>query len=135
MPRRLVVAGIVITAVGLAMLAYLDPVIRIILFGQSGVGSLGGTQFVRNGTLSGNFSGSGNFAGRGAGGTNSVVSVATIVVFVVAVIGLLLTIAGSFATGKGIPTGAGPSPAAGNPAYYGRNPNFCAGSFSLDNRY
>lgn len=112
MPRRLVVAGIVITAVGLAMLAYLDPVIRFTLFGQSGVSSLGGVQSVRNGTLPGNFSGSGNLAGRGAGGTGSLASVATIVVFVVAVIGLLLTIAGSFAAGKAIPTSAGPAPAA-----------------------
>jgi hypothetical protein len=115
MPRRLVAAGIVVTAIGLTMLASLDPVFRTLLFGQGGAGSIGGVQLTRTGSLSGNISGVATLADGGARGTSSVVSVVTIVVFVVAVIGLLLTIAGSFATGKGIPTGAGPSPAAAEP--------------------
>jgi hypothetical protein len=119
MPRRLVVAGIVIMAAGLAMMAYLDPIIRIIFFGQGGLGLVGGggTNFTRTGfavTIPGaNFSNTFSGFGRGASGsTTSLVSVATIIVFVATVIGLLLTIAGSFAAGRGIPTPAGPAPAA-----------------------
>lgn len=113
--KKLVIAGIVITGVGLALLGYLDPVIRIIFFGQPGLGLAGGspTATGTNG-FAGNFTGGvRQFAGRAAGpGTASLVSVATIIVFVATVIGLLLTIAGSFAAGRPFPTGAGPSPAA-----------------------
>lgn len=112
MPRKLVLAGIVITGAGLALLGYLDPVIRIIFFGQTGLGLAGGGgAFTRTGTFVGNFTGgNGRFVGRGA--TTSVVSVATIIVFVATVVGLLLTIAGSFATGRPMAAGAGPAPAA-----------------------
>lgn len=117
MPKRLVVAGIVIMGIGLALLGYLDPVIRIIFFGPTGAGLSGGTSFTRTGsafTFSGStFTGGGGGLGRGAAaGTTSLVSVVTIIVFVATVVGLLLTIAGSFATGRPMPTGAGPGPAA-----------------------
>jgi hypothetical protein len=115
MPRRLVVAGIVIIGVGLAMLAYLDPDVRILFFGQTGAGLGGGSTFTRTGfavTIPGaNFSS--GFTGRGTAlGTTSLTTVLTIIVFVATVIGLLLTIAGSFASGGSIPTGASPGPAA-----------------------
>jgi len=120
MPRRLVVVGIVIMTVGLASLAYLDPVIRIIFFGASGSGLAGGgaSSFTRTGfavTVPGaNFSN--DFVQRGpGGGTTSLASLGTIIVFVATVIGLLLTIAGSFAAGKTTPSRPGPTPAAKSP--------------------
>lgn len=118
MSRRLVIAGIATMAVGLALLAYLDPVIRIIFFGRPGLGPAGQSAVTRTAAFLGNLTGgSSQFLGRGAAsGTTSLVSVATIVVFVATVIGLLLTIAGSFAAGKPMPTGVGPGPAASNPS-------------------
>jgi hypothetical protein len=119
MPRRLVIAGVAVTGVGLILLGYLDPVIRVLFFGPSALGAGGGfaggaTSFTRTGVFTGNFTGGfTTLSGRGAAaGTTSLVSVATIIVFVATVIGLLLTIAGSFATGKAMPTVAGPAPAA-----------------------
>jgi len=119
MPRRLVVSGVVITGIGLILLGYFDPVIRVLFFGPSALGVGGGfsggvTTFTRTGVSTGSLTGS--FAtsfGRGAAaGTTSLASVATIIVFAATVIGLLLTIAGSFAAGKAMPTVAGPAPAA-----------------------
>jgi len=119
MPRRLVIAGVVVTGVGLILLGYLDPVIKVLFFGPSalgaGVGFAGGaTSFTRTGVFTGNFTGGFTTPSvRGAAaGTISLVSVATIVVFAATVIGLLLTIAGSFAVGKKMPTVAGPAPEA-----------------------
>lgn len=114
MPRKLLIAGIVITGVGLLLLGYLDPVIRVLFFGQSGISVTGGsTAFTRTGSFTGTLPGNftvvpSQFAGRGgAAGTLSLVSVETIVVFVATIIGLLLTVAASFAT-KAARTGAGP---------------------------
>jgi hypothetical protein len=109
--RRLLIAGIVITAIGLASLGYLDPSVNNLLFGgtisvDNGGQSLTGTQ-----TFNVNFTNGPIVFPSSSGGTTSLVSVATIIVFVVAVIGLLLTIAGSFAAGGGTPTGTGPPPA------------------------
>jgi len=92
------------------MLAYLDPIIKVLFFGGSLPGVNGSAVTRTTATFNVNFTNGPIVFTRGGG--TSLVSVATIVVFVVAVIGLLLTIAGSFATGAGIPPGAGPTPAA-----------------------
>lgn len=112
MPRRLVVAGIVVTGIGLALLAYLDPTIQSLFFGGSVAGSSSTTTLSRTLTFNVNFTnGPIVVPARGSGGT-SLASAETAIVFLVAVIGLLLTIAGSFATGGRTPTGPGPAPAA-----------------------
>jgi hypothetical protein len=119
MTRRLIIAGIVITGVGLALLGYLDPTIRVLFFGSTGLGSrlanAGGTaNFTRTGGIVGNVTGGiSTIAGRGGdGGTLSFLSLATIIVFAATVVGLLLTIAGFFAAGRGMPRGPAPAPAA-----------------------
>jgi hypothetical protein len=112
LPRRLVVAGIIVTGIGLAMLGYFDPTISTLFLGGT-VTEGGASTLSRTATFNVNFTtGPIVFPARGSNSTTSLVSVATMVVFVVAVIGLLLTIAGSFATERSLPGGAGPSPAA-----------------------
>jgi hypothetical protein len=112
LPRRLAVAGIVMTAIGLGLLAYLVPVIRnLFLSGtlttDTGVSGLTGTQ-----TFHVNFTtGPIVFGNSGSGGTTSLEALATVVVFVGTVIGLLLTIAGSFAGSKPISADPGPGSA------------------------
>lgn len=108
---KLVVAGLVIIGAGLALLGYLDPVIRILFFGTA---AGGGSAFVRSGSSSFTFTGgAGSFAGgAAAGGRTPLISLETIIVFVVMVIGLLLTIAGTFSAGGGMPKTAPTMPAA-----------------------
>ena len=102
MPRRLVIAGIVVTGAGLGLLGYLDPAIRVLFFGPTGVSALGAaTSFTRTGSFTGTFTGvPSQLAGRGAEGAASLDTVATVLAFAATVIGLLLTIAGSFGPGK-----------------------------------
>ena len=101
MARKLVLAGIIIIGVGLALIGYLDPVIRILFFGQGGLGARvtvnsGATSITRTAAL---------------GGT-PMLDLATILIFAATVIGLLLTIAGVFAAGKQVPKTGGPAAAA-----------------------
>ena len=118
MARKLVLAGIIIIGVGLALIGYLDPVIRILFFGQGGLGARvtvnsGATSITRTGGFGGNVTAAASsLAGRGALGGTPMIDLATILVFAATVIGLLLTVAGVFAAGKQAPKKGGPAPAA-----------------------
>ncbi len=113
--RKLVIVGLVLTGVGLALMGYLDPVVRVLFFGPTVVGAgaafrsaTGITGFAASTTR--NFT---SVAGRTAvGGTTSVLVVATIIAFAAALVGLLLTAAGVLTAGKVLPKGTGPTPAA-----------------------
>lgn len=107
MQNKLLLIGIVLTAVGLGTMAYFDPVVRILFFGTASLSSSGAAfrsaaaagsfNFTRT---SGSFSAS-SFAGRGAlGGTSSITFVATLTAFSAAVVGLILTIASLAVSGR-----------------------------------
>jgi len=134
LPRRLVVAGVIVTGIGLVMLGYLDPVLRGLFFSGTLTGSNGSTFTRTTETFNVNFTNGPIVFSRGSG-TVSLVSVATIIVFFVTVIGLLLTIAGSFASGGGIPTGAGPAPAASSGEEPSRRTGRLAPETIAENRY
>lgn len=91
MQNKLMLIGIVLIAVGLGMLAYFDPIVRVLVFGSSfsSSGATGAARFT-----SGNFT-SGSFAAArsasAGGGANELTE--TFSAFAASVIGLILVIA------------------------------------------
>lgn len=101
MQNKLMLIGIVLIAAGLGMLAYFDPIVRVLVFGSSFTsgGASGGTRTFSGGNFtSGSFT-SGSFAGArssfAGGGANELIE--TFSAFGASVIGLILVVAATLA--------------------------------------
>ena len=106
MTRKLVIAGLSLTGAGLALMGYLDPVVRILIFGPTAANA---------GTALRVATGIGTSASRNmtsVAGTTPLLDVVTVIALAAAVVGLLLTVAGVLSAGKGLPKASAPTPAA-----------------------
>lgn len=103
MQNKLMLIGIVLIAVGLGMLAYFDPIVRVLVFGSSfsSSGASGGARSFSGGNFtSGSFSSSSFAAARGAtagGSANELME--TFSAFGASVIGLILVVAAALTRG------------------------------------
>jgi uncharacterized membrane protein len=92
--RKLVVAGILIIALGLVLMASFDPLVRILVFGPPGAGggTGGGGTFISSGSSPGNFTN--GSAGASFSRGSSADFVAVLVGFTAEVLGLILVVVG-----------------------------------------
>ncbi|MDV3277149.1 MAG: hypothetical protein LYZ69_01620 [Nitrososphaerales archaeon] len=86
--NRLALVGIVLSAIGLATLAFSDPVVRFLVFGGTGFGAPAGTSA---GTFFNSTRVAATSAGRGTFGTSATTFITTLAAFGAAVVGLVLT--------------------------------------------
>lgn len=103
MVRRLELVGIVLIAAGLLVLAFSDPLIRVLIFGPAGftrVAGSGGSQFFISSSGGASAAGSASTVPRTTvtgGGTDAI---ASLLGFAASVVGLILTVTSILTSGK-----------------------------------